>query len=282
MDFGRDDTLFAQGYDGGRVQLFDTGTGQELARSRPLETMVTDLRFSADGRHLVAVDDGGRLVRLDAVTLARAGPLTTVPEKPYSVTVSPDGAQAFVAAGGTRWRPYWDVPMDHFYVVDLSSGEVVQQGDVGVRSATYAVWSPTGDRVAVSGENGDVAVIDLVTGRAVRRAVTGHDGNVYGLAFDDTGTRVVTASDARDLALWDASTGTLLATSVIPSTEGVPLVGFRPDGSVLVVTFDGDFYRWDPSLTNAVEAACRMAGRDLTQDEWEAAFPDQPWKATCS
>ena len=282
MDFGRDDTLFAQGYDKGRLQLFDTGTGKELARSRPLETMVTDLRFSADGRYLVAVDDGGRVVRLEAETLEPAGVTTSVPEKPYSVALSPDGSRAFLAAGGTRWRPYWDVPIDHFYLVDLSTGEIVDQGDVGVRSATYAVYSPKGDRVAVSGENGDVAIIDLATGRPVGPVVVAHGGNVWGLAFDETGTRVATASDGRDAALWDATTGTLLATAAIPSTEGVPIVEFRPDGSVLLVTFAGSFYRWDPSLTSGVEAACRMAGRDLTRDEWQAAFPNQPWQATCA
>ena len=74
MDYGRDDELFAQGYDKGRVQVFASATGEELARASPLTTMVTDLRFSGDGRYLVAVDDGGRVVRLEAETLAPVGP----------------------------------------------------------------------------------------------------------------------------------------------------------------------------------------------------------------
>ena len=144
------------------------------------------------------------------------------------------------------------------------------------------MYSPKGDRVAVSGENGDVAVIDLETGRPVRPAVVGHDGNVWAVAFDRTGTRVATASDGRDAALWDATTGALLATAALPSTEGVPITEFRPDGSVLIVTFTGSFYRWDPSLSNAVEAACRLAGRDLSREEWHEAFSDQEWRPTCA
>ena len=281
MDYGRNDTLFAQGYDEGRVQVFDTETGEELARSSPLKTMVTDLRFSGDGRYLVAVDDGGRLVSLDAKTLVPAGAPTTVPEKPYSVAVSFDGSRAFVAAGGVRWRPYWDVPINHFYLIDLASGEVMRQGSTGVRSASYVAYSPTDDRVAVSGENGDVALIDLDTDQPVRPPVVAHDGNVWGAAFNDSGTRVVTSSDGRDAALWDAATGALLATAALPSTEGVTVSGFRPDGSVLLTTFSGSFYRWDASLSNAVDAACRLAGRDLTEEEWAEAFPDQEWRQTC-
>ena len=57
---------------------------------------------------------------------------------------------------------------------------------------------------------------------------------------------------------------------------------FLPHGKdVLIAAYDRAVYRWDTRVRHAVEFACRLAGRNLTRDEWASAFGDQPYRKTC-
>ena len=40
---------------------------------------------------------------------------------------------------------------------------------------------------------------------------------------------------------------------------------------------DGKVYRWEPDLDRAMDSACQMAGRNLTEEEWEEFLPEQPF-----
>jgi hypothetical protein len=57
---------------------------------------------------------------------------------------------------------------------------------------------------------------------------------------------------------------------------------FRRDSShITIVNVEGRVYDWNPSRTYAVEYACRIAGRDLTADEWSRYLGDQPRFRVC-
>ena len=43
---------------------------------------------------------------------------------------------------------------------------------------------------------------------------------------------------------------------------------------------DGLYY-WDTRTKAAIDFACRLAGRDLTQAEWQQTFGGRPWQPTC-
>lgn len=279
-DFSPDDSWFAAGFDDGMVRLYDASTGTRLASRQVLDGLVMEVSFAADGEHLVAVDDGGNVVRLEAETLEPLGEMT-VPEKAASVAAGPDGRIAFVLAGGTEWRPYWNEWIRSFYLVDLVDGRVLKQGDTGLRNAIYAGFSPNGDLVAAGGTDGEVVILDAESGEAVRPPTRAHDGDVYSVRFSDDGAQLTTASSAHDAAVWDAKTGEVIATTALPATEGVTVSGFRPDGTVLLATFGGGLYAWDPSMAHAQESACRIVGSGLTEDEWELAFPEQEFQPTC-
>lgn len=64
------------------------------------------------------------------------------------------------------------------------------------------------------------------------------------------------------------------------STPADPIVGgnagpvLRPDGKAIAV--------WNIEPDRLAEAACRLAGRNLTRSEWEAYLGDLgPHRATC-
>ena len=169
----------------------------------------------------------------------------------------------------------------NWYLVDLASGRVVDEGDIGLQSAISTAFSPDGRHVAVSGYAGEVVVIDLDTGQPVRPPVVGHQGDSYLITYNADGSLMTSGSTGHDAALWDAGSGELLATSVLPSNESLSVTGFRPDGTLTIGTFNGHAYRWDPSRQAAHDYACRVAARDLTRQEWEDAFGDRPYQETC-
>ena len=53
------------------------------------------------------------------------------------------------------------------------------------------------------------------------------------------------------------------------------------DSTIVIATDSGGLYYWDTSTAHAIEFACRLAGRDLTEAEWRQDFGDRPWQPTC-
>ena len=57
---------------------------------------------------------------------------------------------------------------------------------------------------------------------------------------------------------------------------------FSADGSQLRVSRDdGSVLTWDLDPASWVATACRLAGRDLTQEEWRTYLPNRPYTRTC-
>ena len=195
------------------------------------------------------------MVRLDPQTLQPDQPALRIPENAYAITASPDGRYGFVIAGGTRWMPYWNVPIDHFYLVDFTTDTIVRSGSAGVTNAVYCDFSPDGRHVTVAGHDGQVAVIDLTTGAPVRRAVDAYSGDTFSVRYNSDGSEVTTASTTGQLALLNGATGQLLATAALPPPGSISMSNFAPDGTILVVAFDGDVFRWDPSASHALDFA---------------------------
>jgi hypothetical protein len=60
--------------------------------------------------------------------------------------------------------------------------------------------------------------------------------------------------------------------SFLPDSRTVILASHEPTSRV---------YGWDTGLDHWIEFACGVAGRNLTEDEWQRAFDDRPYGETC-
>src|SRR5580692_527203 len=69
---------------------------------------------------------------------------------------------------------------------------------------------------------------------ALLKTFSGHDSNVYSVAFSPNGRFIVSGSGDNNVKLWDAASGALLATDFVVDRHGV---AYTPDD--LFVT-DGD------------------------------------------
>ncbi len=94
----------------------------------------------------------------------------------------------------------------------------------------------SGNLVATADESGVIQLCDRWTGEP-RRALRGHEGPVWGLAFSDHGERLLSGGDDQTVRIWNVATGTLTR----------QLTGHT--GPVLAVT-------WSPDETYAASAGC--------------------------
>ena len=268
------------GYADGWVQVINGVSGRETGRRKGLTSDIADAAFAGD-RHVVVADIAGHVALLGVLPLAVEGKIVTLPEKPYVVAGSPDGQTALVLTAGTTWRPAWGVDVRRWYRVDAAEGTIVAHGDLTVRNGTVVAISPDGLTAAIGGREGELEVIDLATGEPEHPAVSGVRGDVTSVAFSPDGTRILTTSSGPDVAVWDAHTGEVLSRFPLPLGQQVTSAQQRDDGVVIVAAITGDTYAWDPSPRAAVDHACAVAGRDLTELEWRDAFGGLAYRSTC-
>ena len=171
----------------------------------------------------------------------------------------------------------------HWRVVDVSTGEVLSEGDAGpacatprspLRTARRSRWRGTPARSSPSTSRPETNSGDPPA--SVPRCCW--------LDYSDDGELLVSGADDGGVSLWDATTLDLLGT-VYPPHQGDPVpagaqfIGDSHD--VAIASYDGRVYRWETDLDRAIDFACQMAGRNLTEEEWEEFLPAQPYQSVC-
>jgi len=63
----------------------------------------------------------------------------------------------------------------------------------------------------------------------------------------------------------------------------IAAVAFSPENRwLLTASWDSTARLWNLELEQLIELACRTAGRDMTQLEWERSIEGKPYSETCS
>jgi hypothetical protein len=109
---------------------------------------------------------------------------------------------------------------------------------------------------------------------------------VFRLAISPDGKNLVSVDESEKILLWELATRRSKQVLVQGNSgEGVNIAElyFRPDGSKLIVVLrDGNILELDLSIESWQARACRRANRNLTQEEWQYYFGEQPYQETCS
>ncbi|MFI7067525.1 WD40 repeat domain-containing protein [Kribbella sp. NPDC050124] len=187
--------------------------------------------------------------------------------------VSPDGKTAVLFSEGHDgatmvWR-----------IVRAATGEVVREGGLPTW-VNAAAYSPNGQLIAVTGTEG-VYTIDTRSGAVKVAPSTSHRSEVVSVRFSPDGSRIVSGAADGTVTLWDAeSLDGLLSVSAATPVPVAPI--FTRGGDVLAIpSYDGKAYHWDTSTGHILGQACAMAGRNLTQAEWERSFAGRAYQKTC-
>ena len=261
----------------GFLSVVNPADGSHLRRRQIASRPILGITYAGSAQ-VLALLEGNQLVVADANTLsvvARVG-LTAV-----ATGLTATSSVAVVTSAAAEGDASWRVPITSWHLVGIQEEAVVAHGEVGVGSASVTSLSPDGTRVAFGGEEGDVAIVAVLSGAVVGNTGQASGERVTALAWSPDGARLV-ASIGSGLRLWDANRGTEIAQVNLPAGEVSSAAGFADDGSISIATPAGNVYRWDPSAQAAVDFACRVAGRDLTPAEWRDAFGDRPLQPVCS
>ena len=168
-----------------------------------------------------------------------------------------------------------------FAVVDLIEGEVLEEGELGLAPSRVDV-SPDGQRAVVTSSDDEVGILDLETGEWVTPPIQA-PRETAGLArYSPDGRVVVVGGGNGAVSLWDGKTGRLLASVTAGRTSAPVRPTILDDGHTAMLTaLDGAVYTWDTLPESWVAAACAIAGRNLTEEEWRDAFGDRPYRPSC-
>ena len=187
LQFSRDGTRFASGYEDGTVIVWDVATGTVQDRFDGHAGGVMELAFSPDGATLYTVSLDRSLLAWDLDGSRRFVAISQAPATPgnadYAIVV-PTGDQV-TYVGGLYGTPdamqFLDLADNHMSpVIEVGHGGI---GDVRGRPPAYG-------EVATSGRDRMVRVWDRDTGRLLRE----HDVDGERIAYSADGERIVVGS----------------------------------------------------------------------------------------
>ena len=274
VDWSPDGRAFATAGDDGVVRWWGR-TADEVTASHDGPEPVGSLDISADGSRVVIGDAAGRLSVLDD-TLRPVRDAIDIGSAIDVVSVHPSGRTALVVPA--------PAPDEEVVVraVDLTTGQDAGRFEAGRDWISTVTFSGDGRIASVASWDGSVLLVDTETWRPLGRIEEVHDGPVRSTAFSGDASVLLTTGTDGTVGLWDVATRRRLG-AITPGRPNVWVAGrFGPDGhTAIVASNDGSVSVLDTRASAWREHACRVAGRDLTPDEWAALVGPRPRETPC-
>ncbi|MFE6255820.1 BTAD domain-containing putative transcriptional regulator [Agromyces sp. NPDC057865] len=263
--------LIARSNDTGQFRFLDSETWDQVGKSI---WNVASFFPTNDGTRLEAIRVDGRIQAFDPRTAEPASDSWTVDGFPVWLSISPNGERIAV----TQW--------ENEYSKSEADGITREQFALNVsivetreHRVLFNEPMPVGAQVLL--DNGDlIGLEDNRIGRyeteplARVGTVAGAAGGLYAPSMSrDAETMLVMASDGTAL-LYDAATGTRIGDPLRTDQRTLGVAVLRPDGKEMAVSMPEGVMLWDLDPEHQFEFACQLAGRDLTEDEWNTYLAD--------
>lgn len=269
-----------------RLVRFDDGSPLAIADARTGAGTDVDRRLAAR----IAEDDGWAIAAPpgpDAFAVLEDGlaPFDPATGQPTGRTLRPPWESGFglnsvtQSADGTRAAVTWfniDDQRTQTTIFDPATGVIVADGFFHSEGARYL---PDGDLLVVSDDA--LTRHEPDTLEPVGSLPKPFGGGTTIQVAADGRTVMVTGWDNR-VSLYDLAAGVMLGD---PLDTTSPIMGggaqLSHDGRLLAAATDRGVVLWDLDPAAQAEAACAVAGRELTEVEWQTYFGEEPQRPTC-
>ena len=284
--FSPDGRWLVSGSQDGTARLWDlTATDSKSASLvlRGHKGLILAVAFSPDGHWLVtgSSDTTARVWNLYAENPALKPTILPHSSSIYVLAISPDGH--WLAAGVDGAARIWDLTAS-----DPAADSLVLPCEGG--SIDAVTVSPDGHWLVTANRLWDLATLNTSSEPIVLK---GHEGQVSAVAFSPDSQWLVTGDSAAwwggraqpsIVQLWSLNSPNPAVSPIVPGYCETQIVdaAFSPDGHWLIIrSWDGTIHIWNLWPSELIDLACRTAGRNLTQREWEQYFPSEKYRFTC-
>lgn len=219
-----------------RARLFNSGQNADIFR----------LRFSVDGRYLLAIDTEGGLSLWETRTGYKSPPAPPVPSQ-TSLQVGPHAELLAVAEGEGK--------LPGVRLIERQTGALVAPPLLGHREQIHGLaFSRDGSMLATASFDGSVRVWETATGKEIIPPLTAHTGRALFATFSQDGRWLATGGTDNLLLLWDSQSGERLDIPPFRHSNWVRCAVFSADGKTLFSgDSDGKIYLWDLTIVQRLK-----------------------------
>ena len=248
----------------GVLQLFDVASRRKLGAPIDLHIAPVYAVFSRDMHEIAVGGRQGEVLVIDLATHVVRSLESSMTNYVLGLEFGPHGR--LVASDLGHVVVFSKIRSDHPKIRDVSR----ETGATGFGMDL----SPDGRVLAVSAAGGSVGFYDARTLRREGPLVPASGNTINWIAFDRSGTKVVTGDIAGRARLVDVPSHQAIGPALGSNVAGGGSV-FSHDGRTLgSFTFAGaELLSVDPAVWR--REACRIAGRNLSADEWAKYLPNE-------
>ena len=275
--------------DNGTLRLWKILSGRQRGKALVVPgddvgAPVNAIAFSKDDRE-VAAEAAGVVAIWDVASHRMIGKPIRIDlaedSSTCALSFSPDGN--VIETADIHKAALWDIATGHRVGQFVIGPPWTPSGDF----VTVLSFSGDGKRLATS-KDGEIRIWNMEDQQEIGAPLNPGAGRLVGpaIALNPDGELIAGVSGRKSVRVWDVRTHQQIgaAFSSGPARRDIFDVKFSPDGRTLATMDIGSLIRlWDVSLPeNPVDAACRLAGENISRTKWSSYIQSEPFQQVCA